>query len=370
MVRVQQPEDGRSATFDRTPLGTQTAFTRLVGFRTSITFTELVSITRLVTFRSSITFAGFVTFTRLVGIRASITFTRLVSITRLVSFTTPIRFTGFVCFRASITFTRREVLDKFFLGQRRIALLAGPAKRPFHQGTDTFGNFVNGQLAIAVGVQPSKHFFRIAQRLTRTPAARFTHFLDELLEVFPRDFVLADAFEHRGQTLAQFGGQLFLRQFAVGIGIELLEQLARFRSGTVTTTTTRQATEIFQSQLLLAGAIEERLHALAELFGNFVERELAVLVAIEHFKPLARVLPALLAASSAQWNIRTFFGLVGLLEFLAGQRAIGILVAAPHETFEETSLPFGNLVGRQFAVAVLVQSLKQRARIRRRFLPL
>ena len=203
--------------------------------------------------------------------------------------------------------------------------------------------------------------------MTRTATTRFPHPCEGLLKLFARDFVLADAFEHRCQSLAHFGGQLVPRQLAIGVGVKSLEQLGGLQPGAVTTT--GQATEIFQRQLLLAGTLEQRLQAVAELFRNLFECHLAVLVTVEHFKPLARVLPALFSAAPTQWDIGTFFGLVGLLEFLAGQRTVGVLVAAPHESLEETTLPFGNLVGRQLAVAVLVQPLKQRARIRRRFLP-
>jgi len=192
-------------------------------------------------------------------------------------------------------------------------------------------------------------------------AARFCQALGRLNELILSELFFPESFEHTCPTLFEFCWQFRLCQLAVRIGVQTLEQLHGIRTGSCK----GLSGEFFERQFRLTGAIEDRLHPVAELFRHFLQGHLAIFVAIQHLETLAGIGASLLARWSIQRNIGTFLGLIGLLEFVSRQFAVIVLVATANQSFKEPRLVLGNLGRSQFAITILVELLKQRPHIGR-----
>ena len=245
---------------------------------------------------------------------------------------------------------------EFFLSELGLAM-------PFKQRSQAFsrfgGQFVLGQLAITVGIEPLEHLAGFGT--LSTGASRLGHeSTGRLHPFFLSQFGLAESLEDLPDPIAQRFGKLVLGELPVAVLIELLEGLFRIgplSTGTALATRCGELCEVFGRQFGLAQAIKHRLQPLANLFGKLFQSDLAILVAIEHLEALTRITAATTFSTTggAERNIRLLFGLVGLLELVFRQHAILVLVAETDEPLEEPSLLFGNFLFRQLAVAVFVQ---------------
>lgn len=316
----------RAAPFRTTRLGTA------ITFRTTVPFTTVPF--RPADFRTTITIGTAFAF-RAASIRSSITIGASATFgTRLIRATVTLggccslgaRSFGTTTFRSATlrvlawSPTRRAALNELVLRQFR---LAEPFKQRGQAFTHVGGEFILGQHTITIGVQSLERRPRF--RTLSASATRLTHEASRRSHpFFLSQFGFAESLEHLTDALAERFGQLVLGELAIAVLVELFEALFRIGAlpaGTAHATGSGKFREVFQREFCFAEAFKRGLQPITKLLGNFIERDLAVLVLVQHFKPLLGIAAAsrTTLAASTDRRVGLLFGLVGLPELVLRQ---------------------------------------------------
>ena len=131
------------------------------------------------------------------------------------------------------------------------------------------GQFVLGQLAIAVGIESLEHL-ALSGTLTTGASLLSLHPRGGLDPFFLRQFRLAESLEDLPEAIAQRFGKLVLRELAIIVLVELLEGLFRIgplSAETALATRCGELCKVVGRQFGLTQSIERRLESLANLLG-------------------------------------------------------------------------------------------------------
>lgn len=187
--------------------------------------------------------------------------------------------------------------QEFFFRDGRVFAASQSLQQSFHQGLAPFGDFVQTDLAVVVGIELLEELLGIPP--TGSTGAAAAHALCCPDHIFFRQFVLAETLKQRIQERPGSFRNLAFRQFAVPVGVQTLEHFLRIR-------------------------------------------------------------PPILTAGVASGGIdRTVIRFGGVLELVGTQFAVFILVTDTHQTLEEPLLLFLHLVTAQLTVGVFVQIFEE-----------